>query len=297
MTNSAPVPIDLLRLTLLDGANDRTPFREIVEIGGGDISVAVRVKTVQGVYFAKWLSPDMPRFFGAEADGLILLGQAESGLVMPQVLGLADTEEGMLLLLEWLESGPVTPRCAEALGYGLARLHRHISEEQYGLEHDNYIGSALQLNDWCDDWPTFFGEQRLYIMGEWLSYVDRWSASRDSLLERLIMRLPDLLPHDPPPSLLHGDLWSGNWLALADGRAALIDPATYFGDRETDLAMTHLFGGFPTGFYEAYEAEWPLEPGAAERYPIYNLYHLMNHLLLFGESYGPKVDELLRRYA
>ena len=134
-------------------------------------------------------------------------------------------------------------------------------------------------------------------MAEWLTIAKRWPARRARLLERLLKRLPDLLPHDPPPSLLHGDLWGGNWLALADGRAALIDPATYFGDRETDLAMTRLFEGFPPRFYDAYNAEWPLESGATERFPIYNLYHLMNHLLLFGERYGPNVDRLLRRYA
>jgi protein-ribulosamine 3-kinase len=116
-------------------------------------------------------------------------------------------------------------------------------------------------------------------------------------MERLVARLPDLLPHDPPPSLLHGDLWGGNWLALADGRPALIDPAVYFGDREADLAMTRLFGGFPPRFYAAYEAAWPLEPGAAERLPLYNLYHLLNHLLLFGESYRRSVDQLLNQYS
>ena len=297
MNHSVEFPIDLLYLVLVDGANDHTPLCDIQQIGGGDMSVAVRVETAQGVYFAKWQTPDIPPLSLAEGKGLLLLGSADSGLVVPQVIGLADSDEGMLLLLEWLETAPATSHCAAALGRGLARLHRHISEEQYGLQDDNYIGSSLQINDWCDDWPTFFGEQRLGVMAEWLTIAKRWPARRARLLERLLKRLPDLLPHDPPPSLLHGDLWGGNWLALADGRAALIDPATYFGDRETDLAMTRLFEGFPPRFYDAYNAEWPLESGATERFPIYNLYHLMNHLLLFGERYGANVDRLLGRYA
>lgn len=108
-------------------------------------------------------------------------------------------------------------------------------------------------------------------------------------------RLESYLPHDPPPSLLHGDLWSGNWMALAGGGAALIDPAVHFGDRECDLAMMHLFGGFPARLFKAYEDAWPLPPGAEQRRPIYQLYHLLNHLLLFGEGYGPAVDRVLDR--
>ena len=134
-------------------------------------------------------------------------------------------------------------------------------------------------------------------MAEWLALADKWPPHRAKLLERLMQRLPELLAHDPPPSLLHGDLWHGNCLALSEGQAALIDPSPYFGDREADLAMTRLFGGFPAAFYDAYEAEWPLDAGATERVPIYNLYHLMNHLLLFGESYGTGIDRILNHYA
>ncbi|MDQ4078886.1 MAG: fructosamine kinase family protein, partial [Chloroflexota bacterium] len=144
--------------------------------------------------------------------------------------------------------------------------------------------------------PTFFAEQRLGALSERLSETNRLHAQRARNLERVILRLPELLPHDPPPSLLHGDLWAGNWLPLADGRAALIDPAIYFGDREADLAMTRLFGGFPPAFYQAYKAAWPLDPGADERVPLYNLYHLLNHLLLFGESYGTSVDRVLEQF-
>lgn len=291
-------PLDLLRLVLIDGRHDRTPVRSLQKIGGQAYSVAVRVETEQGLYFAKWLCPHLPPLFGAEVEGLVLLRRADCGLVIPQIFGLAEGDEGMVLLLEWLETTSSMEKPAAAtLGRELARLHRHISPHNYGLEHDNYVGSTLQLNDWHDDWPTFFAEQRLGIMAEWLELADKWPLRRARLLERLIQRLPELLAHDPAPSLLHGDLWHGNCLALPKGQVGLIDPSTYFGDRETDLAMTRLFGGFPAAFYDAYEAEWPLDAGAAERVAIYNLYHLMNHLLLFGESYGAEIDRILNHYA
>ena len=297
MLDSDSFPLDLLRLVLLDSRYDRTPIRSMQQIGGQEYSVAVRVETEEGVYFAKWLSPHLPPLFGAEVEGLILLNQADCGLLIPQVFGLAEGDEGMVLLLEWLDATPVTEQNAATLGAGLARLHRYISLEHYGLQHDNYVGSTLQINDWYEDWPTFFAENRLRIMAEWLMLAERWPTHRARLLDRLLKRLPELLAHDPAPSLLHGDLWQGNWLALPNGQAALIDPSPYFGDRETDLAMTRLFGGFPPAFYDAYEAEWPLEAEAAERMPIYNLYHLMNHLLLFGEQYEASVDRILKRYA
>lgn len=290
---TASYPHALLHAALRDGANDSTPPRAIET---GESSTSARVTTGLGAYFAKWgIGHDTLPRFEAEARGLALLRRADTGLVVPQVIGLASDETGALLLLGWLESVPATAASAAALGEGLTRLHRHLGE-QYGLAHDNFIGATPQRNDWHDDWPTFFGEQRLLPLAERLTVVGRWPASHAPDLERLLARLPDLLPHDPPPSLLHGDLWGGNWLALPDGGAALIDPAPSFGDREADLAMTHLFGGFPPEFYDAYHAAWPPEPAATERIPLYNLYHLLNHLLLFGNRYAPSVERLLAKY-
>ncbi len=292
-------PLDLLRLVLLDGRNDRTPVRSLEQIGGQAYSIAARVETEKGVYFGKWLSPHLPPLFGAEVESLFLLHHADCDLVIPQIFGLAEGDEGMVLLLEWLET-ETTSKIEEStatLGTELARLHRHISPEGYGLEHDNYVLSTLQLNDWDDEWASFFAEQRLGIMAEWLTLADKWPLYRARLLDKLMTRLPELLSHDPAPSLLHGNLWHGNWLALPEQKAALINPSIYFGDRETDLAMTRLFGGFSDAFYDAYEAEWPLEAGAEERRPIYDLYHLMNHLLLFGEQYEADIDRILKRYA
>ncbi len=290
-------PLPLLRDALLSGANDRSTIRTVRPLGGAGNHGAARVETERGSYVAKWQrgAPPAARV-EAEARGLELLRRAASGLTVPLVCGVAANAEGALLLLEWLDSVPPTGDAAARLGEGLARQHQHIGE-QYGLDYDNFIGLTPQPNAWHESWPAFFATQRLRPMAARLAAVGRLPAPRARHLDALLVRLPDLLPHDPPPSLLHGDLWGGNWLALPGGGAALIDPAVSFGDREADLAMTRLFGGFPARFYAAYQSVWPLEAGAAERVPLYNLYHLLNHLLLFGEGYGASVDSILAAFA
>ena len=290
-------PADRLLRQALRRANDESPVRAGRVLNQG-VTHVTELRTERARYVAKWLSADTPNHVArceAEAAGLTLLRRAESGLRLPAVAATAHGDEGALLLLEWLPVGRATPRSAARLGEGLARLHRHTAA-RHGLDHDNFIGPTPQPNTRHDDWQTFFATQRLAPMGEHLRGAGRLPRSRAAALERLIGRLPELLAHDPAPSLLHGDLWSGNWLSLENDVAALIDPAAYFGDREADLAMTRLFGGFPAAFYDAYAAAWPLPPGAAERQPIYNLYHLLNHLLLFGEGYAPAVDRTLSRY-
>ncbi len=179
---------------------------------------------------------------------------------------------------------------------GTARYHRHIAS-QYGLDHDNFIGANPQPNQAADNWVDFFGQQRLAFQMELARQNGYLPAQRAKLLEKLLVRLNDLLPSQPPASLLHGDLWGGNWLVTEAGEAALIDPAVYYGDRESELAFTELFGGFPSAFYVAYNETWPLDHDYRKRRDLYNLYHLLNHLNLFGESYGGAVDSVLRQYA
>jgi fructosamine-3-kinase len=181
------------------------------------------------------------------------------------------------------------------LGRGLAAQHR-TTAETFGLDHDNFCGSNAQINTPTDDWVTFFGERRLGYQMELVRSRGRLPGRRGDRLENLIAQLGNWLPSHPPASLLHGDLWGGNWLVTAMGEPALIDPAVYYGHREADLAFTELFGGFPAAFYQAYQSAWPLDPGYEERKPLYNLYHLLNHLNLFGESYGGGVDSILQRY-
>jgi fructosamine-3-kinase len=175
-------------------------------------------------------------------------------------------------------------------------MHR-ATAGAYGLDHDNYIGATPQPNGWMPSWRDFFRERRLRFQAELARRNGLLPAERASRVERLLDRLDrwidDALVR---PSLLHGDLWGGNFIVGPGGGPALIDPAAYYGDREADLAFTRLFGGFPDNFYRAYAAAWPLPAGWQDRRDLYNLYHLLNHLNLFGESYGAQVDAVLRRY-
>jgi fructosamine-3-kinase len=269
-----------------------TTIDQAGSVSGGDINQAAHVVLRSGQHlFVKWHWNPPPGMFSAEAYGLTLLAQSDI-LQIPQPLTYDDT----YLILNWLGRGRRAPTLvADALGEGLAVQHR-VTTKQYGLDRDNYCGLSPQKNEQETDWAIFFARQRLGYQLELAAERDRLPKPRRQKLERLIDKLPNLLPARPPASLLHGDLWGGNWLVTADNRPALIDPAVYYGHRETDLAFTELFGGFPPRFYQSYEAIWPLEPGYGERKPIYNLYHLLNHLNLFGESYGHSVDAILSRY-
>ncbi|HEY5897226.1 MAG TPA: fructosamine kinase family protein [Burkholderiales bacterium] len=222
--------------------------------------------------------------FAAEADGLAALRAA--GCTAPEPLAQGALGSDAYLLMQFLElrsSGDFA-----AMGRMLARVHR-AQGRQFGWHRDNYIGSTPQHNAWCDDWPTFWRERRLRPQLE-LARKNGYEIDADPALEVLH-------GHAPAPSLLHGDLWSGNAAFLSDGTPVLFDPAVYYGDREADLAMTALFGGFPGEFYAAYEEAWPLAPGHERRKHLYNLYHLLNHLNLFGGGYLRQVESTLNLLA
>jgi fructosamine-3-kinase len=234
--------------------------------------------------------------FIAEQRGLQRLAAANA-LRIPAVFACheANGQTPAFLAMEWLGRGAANPQVDEALGRGLAQLHR-ATGSRYGLDHDNFIGANRQPNGQSDDWVTFFRQQRLGFQMDLAArngYLNPWRRQR---LETLLARLDDFLPASPPASLLHGDLWGGNWLVTDNGQPALIDPAVYYGHREAELAFTELFGGFSGRFYAAYNEAWPLDTGYRERLALYNLYHLLNHLNLFGEGYGSGVDSILQRY-
>ena len=275
--------------------------RRATPVGGGCIAHAARVEAERGRFFLKWAEEEAGKTFAAEAEGLRLLGDvAGPDLVVPAVLAaqVAAVAPGFLLL-DWIDTGRPERSDWARFGAALAALHRAGAPSgyggPYGLGDDNWIGSKPQRNGWCASWPTFFGEQRLRAQAETVQQRGAWNARWDRPLDRLIARLPDLLPAAPPPSVLHGDLWGGNALATADGRFALVDPAVYVGHREADLATTELFGGFDAAFYDGYRAAWPLDPGYAERRAVYNLFHLINHLT-HGPGYTASVDRVLRPF-
>jgi fructosamine-3-kinase len=277
-------------------AGDPSPIRVSEVVGGGDINRAARVATGDGMYFVKWHTAPPPDFFKCEARGVSLIG--ENGSVrVPHVIGHGTVtgERTAFLILEWIDQGSKTEQAAEILGRRLAEMQR-VRQPRYGLDYDNYVGSTPQPNTPSESWLEFFGTRRLGAQRDLAAQSGRLPAQRARLLDRLLGSLERWIDDSAcQPSLLHGDLWGGNWMASAAGEPVLIDPAVYMGDREAELAVTTLFGGFPRSFYAAYNEVFPVSPGHEEREPIYQLYHLLNHLNLFGEGYGGSVDGTLRR--
>lgn len=263
-------------------------------VGGGCIAHATRIAASRGTYFLKWGASHVSQTFGAEARGLQELAQANSPLAVPEVIAYESGGQGYILL-EWLHQGHASSQSWQAFGRGLAGLHR-FSSESYGYRENNYIGRSPQVNDQRASWPDFFRDCRLEPQVHMAREAGRWRSGWNDWYETLLKRLGDLLPHQPSASLVHGDLWGGNFMTMTNGQVALIDPAVYYGHREVDLAMTELFGGFNKAFYEAYWEAWPVDGGYAERRDLYNLYHLLNHLNLFGGSYERGVEKALKRF-
>jgi len=286
---------DNLRETLEDRLD--VTIESAASVGGGCIANACRLETDAAPFFLKYGDEKVARTFSGEAAGLEALGAAESPLEIPRVLDTAppDGDRPGFLVMEWINAGRKGRNFWERFGEGLAALHRHTADE-YGFERDNFIGRLPQSNEWMDEWPAFFRKERLAPQVDMARERDRWRSDWIGPLERLYRRLPEILPATPEPSVLHGDLWKGNYMVTAVGDPALIDPATYYGHREADLAMTELFGGYDNRFYEAYRATWSLESGYDTRRDVYNLYHLINHLNLFGGGYAGGVEQILRRF-
>lgn len=231
--------------------------------------------------------------FAAEARGLQAL--SASGVVRtPTFVARGQVDNGAYLVLEYLELGPLDQRGGAQLGSALAQLHR-ITGSAYGWIEDNFIGATPQHNAMHPSWPHFFGECRLrpQLQLALRQGMDRTLAAKG---EALVERIGGLfIDYRPAPSLLHGDLWSGNAAQCSDATPVIFDPACYWGDRETDLAMAELFGGFPTSFFAAYRAAWPLDPGYESRKPLYNLYHILNHFNLFGSAYLGQAERMINR--
>lgn len=274
-----------------------TTISEVRACSGGDINEAAQIVTVSNErLFVKWHQQSPPNMFTAEAKGLKLLRNAQTTLRIPEVIAAQEATDDCpaYLVLEWLERGSPQAHTDEVLGHGLAALHQSHAD-QHGLDHHNFIGPLHQPNTPHSTWPTFFAEERVRPQIEVARRVGQLSGHRERLLNTLLDKIPQIVP-DAPPSLLHGDLWRGNVMILSRGEPAVIDPAVYYGNREMDIAFTQMFGGFSARFYDAYNSSYPLDKDYPQRRALYQLYHTMVHMNLFGGGYAHSVDSILRQY-
>jgi len=260
-------------------------------VAGGCINDGRVLQTSAGPrLFLKQNPGAPPDMFEREADGLAALAAAPGAPRVPAAL-LARPH---FLLLEYLAPAPPARDYWPELGRALARQHSS-THERFGFSHDNYLGSTPQPNGWMADGYAFFAQRRLGFQSALAHRQGLLSAASLRRAQRLATKLPDMVPAQPS-SLLHGDLWAGNIIPGPAGQACLIDPAAYYGWAEAELAMTALFGPPPASFYAAYCEQRPLAPGYQNRFDLYNLYHLLNHLNLFGASYLSSVEGILDRY-
>jgi protein-ribulosamine 3-kinase len=261
-------------------------------VAGGSINGTVALETDTTTYFVKHGHPSAQEMFAAEAEGLLAL-RATGVVRVPKPICWGAVHGMSFLALEYIEIKNPSAKVQEELGRCLAALHR-VTQPRYGWHRDNTIGSTPQKNTYSSRWVDFFREQRLGFQLE-LAARNRY-AKLSVKGERVLAGLESLFSnHVCEPSLVHGDLWSGNMGATPAGEPVIFDPAVYFGDRETDLAMTELFGDFSEAFYAAYREEWPLASGYEVRRTLYNCYHVLNHLNLFGARYLAQAEQMLDR--
>lgn len=271
-------------------------------IAGGDINEAYGLTLTDGTQiFLKSNRKENLSFFQTEVSGLNALAQT-GAIGTPEILCTGTDEEGAgksFLMLGFIEPGQRIPDYWAVFARELAAMHQaetadFVSGGKFGFAADNYIGSGTQRNTVSTGWIDFYRDSRLVPQFERASRY--FGTAEEKKIDRLLAHLGDRLVEPEHPSLLHGDLWSGNVMTGPDGKAWLIDPAAYVGHAEADLAMTELFGGFPRAFYDAYQEAAPFQPGYDERRDLYHLYHLLNHLNLFGRGYFSSVKNIINRY-
>lgn len=266
---------------------------KVERLEGGCISNAIKLTAKNKSYFLKWKNGSLD-MFEKEFFGLRLLEKLGK-LKIPETYCVGELDEKGYLLMEYIDQGPANRAYWERLGNGLAQLHK-ITNTDYGLGHDNYIGSLCQHNRQGKTWSEFFINQRLIPQIE-LAHSKGLIDSRTlKLFETIYLKIPQLIPEEKP-ALLHGDLWSGNIHCGPNSEPYLIDPAVYYGHREAELAFTKLFSGFDYLFYENYENSFPLTLGHQSRTDLFNLYPLLVHLNLFGSSYLSSILSTLKNYA
>jgi fructosamine-3-kinase len=259
-------------------------------VGGGCINQGYAVSGRGQTYFVKLNQANAVEMFAAEALGLKQMLDTKT-IRVPKPLCWGIIGNSSYIAMEWLQFGNANSQSWQKMGCQLAAMHQAKGALQFGWDRNNTIGSTLQINTWTDNWADFFAEHRIgyqlkLAKGRGGSFPD-YSKVVEAVREQLNNRTPK-------PSLVHGDLWSGNVACTVDGEPVILDPATYWGDREVDLAMTELFGGFPAAFYRGYNQIWQLDDGYQQRKTIYNLYHILNHFNLFGGGYGSQASQSIQ---
>jgi protein-ribulosamine 3-kinase len=283
---------DRVASAIRDAAHRPFTLNKSSSVGGGSINEAYRLEGTNGArYFLKLNDARHLPMFISEAEGLEAIAMTNA-IRVPHPIVYGSAGKQCYLVLEHLELS--TRGNAKLLGEQLAVLHRCYGAK-FGFAQDNFIGSTPQPNSMGVDWIDFWREHRLGFQLR-LAEQNGYGGSLQGLGEKLMEKLPAFFEsYTPHPSLLHGDLWSGNHAFLADGTPAIFDPAAYYGDRECDLAMTELFGGYSEDFYAAYRAAYPLDAGYATRRELYNLYHILNHANLFGGGYALQAEKMMQR--
>ena len=269
------------------------PFqaRDNQGVGGGCINQTTRISDGQRSYFVKINHIAHGDMFQAEAEGLAEMAAGKT-LRVPEPIVYGDYQQQCYLVLEYLQlDGRIDSRM---FGEQFAAMHR-ITQPRFGWHRNNTIGSTPQVNDWCEDWVEFWRQHRLGYQLQ-LAQSNGCGNRLLNLGEQLMSRMSVLFDdYHPQPSMLHGDLWTGNAAALKNGTPVIFDPAFYYGDREADLAMTELFGSFGRDFYAAYNAAWPIDAGYNVRRTFYNLYHIINHFNMFGGGYLGQAESMAER--
>jgi fructosamine-3-kinase len=263
-------------------------------IGGGCINQAYLISNGIDRYFLKLNQPALVDMFAAEAKGLSEIAATET-ITAPMPICWGTTTSHSYLAIEYLDlTTSVNPQSWTEMGRNLAAMHRYpiTKTAKFGWHIDNTIGSTPQINTWETDWATFFTNHRI-------GYQIQLAQSKGGHFPKaaqLIAKIPELLAnYHPKPSLVHGDLWSGNASFTTAGVPVIFDPATYWGDREVDIAMAALFGGFPNAFYQGYDDVYPLDPDYSTRKNLYDLYHILNHYNLFGGNYQNQANSIIDR--
>jgi len=261
-------------------------------VGGGCINQALKLTDGCQHWFVKINDADRIDMFEAEAEGLNAMADTQT-IRVPKALCTGTYENQSYIVIDYISHGRSRNDSQEQAGNELAAMHRHTAE-RFGWHRNNTIGATHQRNDWTDTWIDFWRDHRLGFQLQ-LAAGNGHGGRLQSSGEQLLLRFDALINHNPEPSLLHGDLWGGNITFDTEGHPVIFDPAVYYGDREADLAMTELFGGFSNDFYAAYREAWPVDPGYRVRRQLYNLYHILNHLNLFGGGYAGQAQGLIDR--